>query len=198
MSNKLYGSRVYLAGPMDRVKDGGIEWREDLTPFLQDLGIIVLDPCKKPTSLAYEGKEQREIRRKLLRNYKFNECAKQMKEIRRVDLRMVDVSDFLITYWDMDVHICGTLEEVFWANREKKPVLVMCKQGKKEMPHWMFGVLPHNYFFDNWDNVKYYINNVNNNEAHWVTDINTMITTDILKDDKRWTLFDYEKLMPCQ
>lgn len=183
---------------MDRVKDGGVEWREDLTPFLQSLGIIVLDPCKKPTKIAYEGKEQREIRRELLRNYKFDECAKQMKEIRRVDLRMVDVSDFLIVYWDMDVHICGTLEEVFLANREKKPVLAMCKQGKRGMPHWMFGVLPHNYFFDNWDDIKYYIGNVHNNDAHWVTDINTMNTTDILKDDKRWTLFDYEKLMPCQ
>ena len=45
--NRLCGTRTYLAGAMDRVKDGGIGWRNDITPFLEDMGVVVLDPCKK-------------------------------------------------------------------------------------------------------------------------------------------------------
>ena len=45
---KLYGSKTYLVGAMDRVLDGGVEWREKLTPRLHNLGVIVYNPCDKP------------------------------------------------------------------------------------------------------------------------------------------------------
>ena len=33
-----------------------------------------------------------------------------MKTIRAVDLRLVDISDFMIVNLDLNVHPCGTLE----------------------------------------------------------------------------------------
>ncbi len=179
MKNALYGSRVYLAGPMDRVSDGGVGWRQDITPFLQSMGIIVLDPCDKPTGLAVETGNYREIRQKLLQEKNFDEITKQVKEIRSIDLRMVDLADFVIVYWNVDIHMCGTLEEVFLANREKKPILIMCEQGKAEMPHWMFGTLPHKHFFDTWEDLQTHVCNVHAGEII-----------------AGWTLFNYAKLLP--
>ena len=47
-----------------------------------------------------------------------------MKQIRPVDLRMVDICDFLIVNLDLEVHATGTYEELYWANRCIKPILV--------------------------------------------------------------------------
>ena len=194
--NKLYGSRVYLAGPMDRVADGGVGWRQYITLFLNLMDIIVLDPCNKPTDLAYENKEHRTHRQNLLDTNDLDKVSKQMKEIRRVDLRMVDVSDFLFVYWDMNTHMCGTLEEVFLANREKKPVLVMCEQGKSGMPHWMYGVLPHEYFFDSWNDLKDYLQKINTGPPQYTINGDKESLVELPEEvDKRWTLFDYEELM---
>lgn len=46
-----------------------------------------------------------------------------MKVIRSVDLRLVDISDFMIVNLDLETHPCGTLEEIFWANRQKSRYL---------------------------------------------------------------------------
>ena len=44
--NRLSGQRVYLAGAMDRVQDRGAGWRDKITPFLEDMGVIVFNPLK--------------------------------------------------------------------------------------------------------------------------------------------------------
>ncbi len=46
--NRLDGMRTYLAGAMDRVPDGGVGWRNRITPMLKSLGVTVFDPCDKP------------------------------------------------------------------------------------------------------------------------------------------------------
>ena len=73
-----------------------------------------------------------------------------MKEIRNVDLRMVDISDFIIANIDLDVHACGTYEEIVTANRQKKPIIVRMKQGKSHAPDWLLGMLgsSHNMIFE--------------------------------------------------
>ena len=57
--NRLKGMACYLCGPMDRVPDGGVVWREDITPQLKELGVGVLDPCKKPSEYATEDQNTR-------------------------------------------------------------------------------------------------------------------------------------------
>ena len=49
--NRLKRQRVYLAGAMDRVPDRGATWRENITPFLKDLGLVVFNPIKKQKNL---------------------------------------------------------------------------------------------------------------------------------------------------
>ena len=76
MYNRLWGMRVYLAGPMDRVADGGIEWRERITPFLESLGMVVLNPCCKPIDIGVEEVEERQQRKKWKTEKKY--CRKKV------------------------------------------------------------------------------------------------------------------------
>ena len=51
--NRLNGLRCYLAGPIDYAADDGVGWRNDITPWLQEKGVKVLDPCDKPIPDSY-------------------------------------------------------------------------------------------------------------------------------------------------
>ena len=159
--NRLKNQRVYLAGAMDRVSDRGNGWRDDITPFLDDLGIIVFNPIKKPTVLGKEDEETHKYKVKLKNNEQYDELSSLMKTIRSIDLRLVDISDFLIVNLDLDIHPCGTYEEIFWANRQKKPIIIHMVQGKHSAPDWLFGTIPHNMIFSSWNEVKAYLYKVN-------------------------------------
>ena len=159
--NRLKGQRVYLAGAMDRVPDRGTTWRDNITPFLEDLNIVVFDPIKKPGNVGLENEETHKVKHKLKINRKYDQLSDIMKTIRSVDLRLVDISDFLIVHLDIDTHPCGTLEEIFLANRQKKPIIVHIEQGKSHCPDWLFGAMPHELFFDTWDQILRYLAKIN-------------------------------------
>jgi hypothetical protein len=99
-----------------------------------------------------------------------------MKVIRRVDLRLVDISDFLIVNLNLDIHPCGTYEEIFTANRCKKPILIHMEQGKNNAPDWIFGTVPHQMIFSRWDDLKSYLIHINKDEN--------------IESYKRWQFFN--------
>lgn len=162
MSNRLQNQRVYLAGAMDRVVDRGSGWRDAITPFLESLDIIVFNPIKKPTHIGLEDESVGIYKRDLKKEKKYDELSHLMKTIRSVDLRLVDISDFLIVNLDLDIHPCGTYEEIFWANRQKKPIIINMVQGKHNAPDWLFGTIPHDMIFSSWEEIKNYLNTINN------------------------------------
>lgn len=162
--NRLNNQRVYLAGAMDRVADRGNGWRDNITPFLESLGIIVFNPIKKPTVVGQEDELTHKQKIKLKNTGKYDELSQLMKTIRSVDLRLVDISDFLIVNLDLDIHPCGTYEEIFWANRQKKPIIIHMVQGKENAPDWLFGTIPHEMIFSSWDNIKSYLSSINETE----------------------------------
>jgi hypothetical protein len=167
---------------MDRVADGGVGWRNEMTSLLQPMGIIVLNPCDKPIGLGCEDIESREYRQQLKVDGQYEKLAKEVRELRVVDLRMVDLADFLIVYINTDVHMTGTYEELFLGNRMKMPILCMIEGGKEKVPDWLLGVLPHEHMFGNWSDLLDYLMDV-----------------DCGKDTrhfKRWMFFDYEKMLP--
>lgn len=161
--NRLSNQRVYLAGAMDRVKDRGNGWRDNITPFLESLDIVVFNPIKKPTTIGLEDYETHQFKQKLKYEQNYTELASLMKVIRSVDLRLVDISDFLIVNLDLDIHPCGTYEEIFWANRQKKPIIIHMVQGKQNAPDWLFGTIPHQMIFSDWNSVKEYLIHIHTN-----------------------------------
>ena len=161
MINRLKNQRVYLAGAMDRVPDRGSTWRDNITPFLLGLNLNVLNPIHKPSTVGVEDTETHAIKQHLKQNYRYDELSAMMKTIRGVDLRLVDISDFLIVNLDINTHPCGTLEEIFWANRQKKPIIIHMEQGKENTPDWLFGTIPHQMIFSTWQEVQDYLIEVN-------------------------------------
>lgn len=154
---RLNGLTCYEAGPIDRVADNGRGWRDALTPFLRDLGVTVYDPLNKPIATGLEDDDSRMLRKKLIECGEWDELSRIMREVRIADLRMVDKADFLVIHVDTDIHLCGTYEEIFWANRSKKPAIVHCKQGKAGLPQWLFGTIRHEMVFSSWEAVRSYL-----------------------------------------
>ena len=177
---RLNGFRSYLVGPIDRCPDGGVGWRRDICHFLRGIGVAPLDPTNKPIDTELEDEEHIVMRKQLKADGKFDEAAAIMKRIRAIDLRMCDLCDFVVGHLDLNIFACGTLEEIFWCNRMKKPILVHVEQGKENVPDWLLGVLPHSHIFGSWYDLKQYILHV-----HVAEKVDHM---------KRWCFLDYKRL----
>lgn len=176
---KLQGMRVYLAGPMDECNDQGALWREALTPYLHTLGLKVFNPLDKPIERGREL-EMMERRRQCKREGRYDELAAIMREISNVDLRMVDICDFLIAHQNKEIYSIGTLHEIALANSQKKPVLLHMQQGKHSVSDWWYGRLDHNEFFSTWEQLKEYL---------WKIDCEK------IEPSKRWYFFNKEVLL---
>ena len=99
--HRLRGMRCYTAGSMDRVSSQmSNDWRDFVTEKLNNFGVTTLNPCKKPIDIGNESMENRQYRQQLINEGKYDEIAKQMRTIRVIDLRMVDLSDFLIVNFE--------------------------------------------------------------------------------------------------
>lgn len=183
--NKLNGSLVYLAGPIDYATDLGVGWRQQIKPELKNLGMLIIDPTNKPVhdddlALLHEGAENHEYRRKLKEAGNFDELHKNGAQVRAFDLRGVDKSDCVIGYIDRDIAMAGTLEEIFWANRMKKPTLIFCKQGKKALSDWFFWTFPPRYLHGSMEEVIEHLKKVDQGKEI---------------DNKRWHFFDWKKII---
>jgi hypothetical protein len=157
--NRLSGMLGYLSGPMDRVShwEEATKWRDDLKSFLFSMGVGILDPCDKATTIAVENADIRKEKKLLKEEGRYDELREIMKPICAIDLRMVDICHFLILYIDIDIHMTGSYHEATTAINQKKPVLIMCKQGKQNIPDWVFGVIPHKMMFSSWYELKEYL-----------------------------------------
>ena len=85
-----------------------------------------------------------------------------MKAIVHMDLRMVDICDFVIVYMDMDSKPFGTIHELLNSLHQKKPTLVVIKGGRKEASNWLYGIMDYNFMFDSFDDVKTFITQIDN------------------------------------
>ena len=135
----LTGARVYLSGPMDFVASRAAEkqsgWRNRVIEFLQAKGATVLDPWFKPDvrGLHEYGREDVKTGERIRRRWTFKGgkegararawCAKQFRETLHIDLRMVDTSDFSISYCPTNIYSVGTPHEIILATLQHKPVL---------------------------------------------------------------------------
>ncbi len=181
MTHRLSGSMFYLAGPMDDVADRGVGWRMDIKQYLWGLNIGVLCPCDKPLldSVNEDDAYFNEIS-ELKEQGDWQAVHDKMRPVAADDYRMVDKADALILYIDKDAHMCGSYHENCMAAYQRKPVIVCCKQGVAEIPNWVFSVSCCEMFFDNWKDVKRYINDV--------------CFAETVETHNRWRFFDQAKI----
>jgi hypothetical protein len=136
----LKDSRVYLSGPMDfvasRANEAKFGWRNRVGEFLQELGVTVFDPWKKPEARGLhdygrEGVDTDEIKKDWTFEQSSAAAAARAKitghfwETLHIDLRMVDTSDFVVAYCPTNIYSVGTPHEIALARSERKPVLLV-------------------------------------------------------------------------
>lgn len=164
---------------MKWIKRGGFGWRREITKELQKMEIIVFDPTNKPyIKDLHENKFLQRRFKKLRKEGRFIEIVPLMKEIRNYDLALVDKSDAIIFYYDKNIQTCGSWEELFLANSEKKPIFFICKQGIKQLPLWMLAVLPLKYFYKSIKDCVKVLRDINEGKKEI--------------DSERWRLLKYE------
>lgn len=136
--NHLKGSRAYLSGPMDfvasRAKEKKFGWRNRVGKFLKSYGVTVFDPWNKPEIRGMHEYGKEDINTiKTREQWTFakgekgikarGECAASFWETLHIDLRMVDIGDFVIAYCPTNIYSVGTVHEVAFARQQRKPVL---------------------------------------------------------------------------
>lgn len=181
--NRLNGLACYLSGPIDFAENKGCKWRNDIEPFLKDRNVRVFNPLKH----SFYGTQDLDTHKRprmevLLREGKFEDLRAEVKELNHWDLRCVDLSSFLIVNYDINVFTCGTHEEIFNANKQAKPVLLMIGDNRKNMPKWMYGRFPPDHMFESWDLLKQYLNSIDSDPNYKFSEA----------DLKRWLFFDGE------
>lgn len=135
----LQGARVYLSGPMDFVASRSAEkqfgWRNRVNQFLQSMGTTVFDPWFKPDvrGLHEYGREDAKSGERIKARWTYEGgkngaqarawCARQFWQTLHIDLRMVDTSDFTISYCPTNIYSVGTPHEIIMATLQHKPVL---------------------------------------------------------------------------
>jgi hypothetical protein len=136
--NLLDGTRVYLSGPMDFVASRAAEekygWRNRVGEFLGAMGVTIFDPWHKPKvrglfEYGREGVDTDKTRAEW--SYADGDAAAARRaglsghfwETMHIDLRMVDTSDFVVSYCPTNVYSVGTPHEIILCRQQHKPVL---------------------------------------------------------------------------
>lgn len=174
----LQRTKCYLAGNIENSNAPG-QWRDIVKTELRDTGIIFFDPLKKPfMDSVNEDKAHMDRLNKLRAEGSFKELAKIMRKIRVEDLSLVDRADFIIASISAKTASWGTAEEVFWANRMKKPIFLVVSEGRKICPFWIFGTLPEDEIYDNLSDV--------------IADLKKLDSGEKPMDHSRWKIFREE------
>jgi hypothetical protein len=179
--NRLKGLACYLSGPIDFAKDHGRSWRDDVTLALRPRNVYIFNPLKH----AFFGTQDLDANKrprmeKMLEDGDFSGLREEVKDLNHWDLRAIDLSSFLIVNYDINTFMCGTHEEIFTANRQSKPVLLMVGDKRKKLPKWMFGRFPPEHMFESWVQLLQYLCDIDTAPDYKFTDA----------DHKRWLFLD--------
>ena len=175
----LDNSKCALSGAIDRVADDGAVWRNYVKGECKkrNLNIRWFDPCDKPNGLGSETSIEKTHVRELIIQNKWEEAKDFVKEFRRYDLRGIDWSDFVIVKIDLNVHLCGTYNEIFIAERQGKPIFVIMGEGQKktDIPTWLISFINPDEIFESEDDCLDYLEKINQG---------------VVEMDRRWVKID--------
>lgn len=156
----LKNSTCYLVGPIE-YDDNCADWRNNITKLLKTINVKCFDPNKdhfinQPT----ETQDDRNLLKSQRNRNEWDAISKYMKRVISRDLRMVDLSTFVIGKIDSKVPTYGTIHEIVIASLQKKPILIYT-DNKKKFPLWLAGILNMDLVFESWDEIFDYLKKIN-------------------------------------
>jgi hypothetical protein len=177
MSNILKSTKVYLVGHMQY--ENGRGWREQITKDLVEMGITVFDPYHKPfIDDTNEDENVRAQLKKWMDQEEYDSVANRMKKVRAFDLRLCDLSDFIIAHINPKIASWGSAEELVTSCRMKKPTFISIEGGKTKTPLWMMGMFPHKYFYNSIEEIVQVLRRIDSGQKEL--------------DNERWKLLKEE------
>jgi hypothetical protein len=147
---------IYLAGAMEKANKLGSEWREAVTPFLEDLGLEVLNPVLfepeqlrglQPKRLPEGYTHWHDLRHASDEHLRVR-FKKYMRRIINYDINIVkSEADFILVLWDESAAKgAGTHAELTEAFLHNKPVYCV---EYSPLPAWAYACCSH--IRKNWD-----------------------------------------------
>lgn len=162
----LTGVKVFLSGPIDRVKDDGVGWRREFIKKCKKakLPLTYLDPTDKPKDMGSEIGDEKIRIQQLMKKGKWKQAQEEVKQFRRYDLRMVDHCHLYVMYMDVTVHACGTYDECYTAERQHKPLFIIMASGqsKYDIPSWLVALMDEDEVFESIDDCVDHLKLLNN------------------------------------
>lgn len=164
--HKLRGLTTYLIGPIEDTTDLGVGWRKEIKTLITKFGlnITILDPTHKPKDLVSETQREHDYINQLKKEEKWIELTRFIKKIRRIDLRMVDKSDFLIAYLPSQKRTTGSWHEIINAANQSKPILAIVPDGLKNVTTWAFSLIDYDLMFSTTEQLVEHLVKINNGE----------------------------------
>lgn len=147
----LINTQSYLAGAMNFADDDGIGWRQEFKKLANEsrLPTVFFDPTDKPEGLGDNVGDEKAYAKKLRKVGDWDALTEHVKAFRRIDLRAVDKSDYLVVSVDPTVHMFGTIHEIVLAANQSKPIFAITCGGKEKASDWLFSLVRHEEMFDN-------------------------------------------------
>ena len=132
----------------------GRGWRDTIKTQLKYCNITFFDPYHRP--FIHDTPEDEVSRSEMLHwmeTEQYDLVTQRIAEVRRFDLRLVDISDWFICVISPTIPSWGTVEELSVIVRESKPVFVIIDdpEGKKKTPLWVMSMVDHNYIYNSFE-----------------------------------------------
>jgi len=129
---------VYLAGPIEQdTEDGGQSWRNVITPFLDEVGIYVQDPCAtEPLATGMDVVTAQEQFNRWIKGGRYDLFVEKFELIVNKDIRMVKRSDFIIVHLFPDIGTTGTIHEMALAWQLNKPIYLVYYGAVSSLSKW--------------------------------------------------------------
>ena len=85
------------------------------------------------------------------------------------DLRLIDISDFIIVNLEIDKPTFGTMHELVVATQQKKPIFLSVND-KKRTPLWLIGLVKPKYIYSGIGDVIRKIKDIDSDTCHMDSD----------------------------
>lgn len=151
--NYLKNKKIYLSAPIQHSDDD--TWKISTINVLSNrFHLNVFDPAADPKQQRTPDliKAQKECDYATIREIG--------KSFVRKDLGTVDRTDFVIAHVPYKVCTTGVPHEIIHANNIKRPVLLVCTQGKQFISPWYYGFIALEFMFSSWDELYCYLEEV--------------------------------------